>query len=153
MDPNLSLYQNILANETKQVEAYHSDLRWFCGAAVVQVLTMLLILPNFWGWWSIGVDMTLSPFHVAKLLDAPLLRDVNSAAGATGVVRGVGDMKVKLGVVEIRRLRHGVQSEEKEWGMTSGSRLGIDEPRNFVAPIKGMRFTEWGQKFAGRIRR
>lgn len=52
-DPDVSIYQNVAALETIQLNAYQTDLRWYAGAAVLELMTVLLILPMFWGWWYV----------------------------------------------------------------------------------------------------
>ena len=41
--------QTVQAKRTRHQVVVHSDLRWFGAAAAIQLLTILLILPNFWG--------------------------------------------------------------------------------------------------------
>ena len=81
------------------------------------------------GWWNIGVELTLSPFHTAKALDASLLSGVNSAAGSSGVVDEVGDMRLKLGAVDLHR-------------STTRSRIGLDSPERVFRPLKGAGLTD-----------
>ena len=144
IDEGLSVNQTIQAQLMERQTVFHSDLKWFAGAATIQGITIILILPVFWGWWTIGVDMTLSPFQAAKMLDAPLLKDVNSAAGATGISNDIGDQMVKLGLVEVYQTVIPANTDGKlASGVTvlSGSRIGIAEPQAVVRPHKGMRFT------------
>jgi hypothetical protein len=91
---------------------------------ITNLFTLLVI-----GWWNIGVELTLSPFHTAKAFDAPLLKEINSAAGSSGVVDEVGDMRLKLGAVALHR-------------STNRSRMGLDSPERVVRPLKGARFTD-----------
>jgi hypothetical protein len=144
IDEGLSVHQTVQAQRMEKQTIFHSDLRWLAGAAAIQGITIMLIFPIFWGWWIIGVDMTLSPFQAAKMLDAPLLKDVNSAAGATGISNDIGDRKVKLGLFEVYESVIPTNTDGKlASGVTvlSESRIGIAEPQAVVRPRKGMRFT------------
>ena len=40
-----------------------------------------------------GVRVTMSPLEIAKAFEAPLLNNVNSAAGSRGIVNDMGDVK------------------------------------------------------------
>ena len=96
----------------------------------------------FLGWWNIGVELTLSPFHTAKAFDAPLLRAVNSAGGSTGVVEEAGDMHLKLGAVDVHRPEHNAVDIRMKQHGTNRSRIGIDTPEKVIRPLKGARFTD-----------
>ena len=49
IDSPFPINQSVRANRTRDQEVFHSDDRWFIAAAAVQILTMLLILPAYWG--------------------------------------------------------------------------------------------------------
>ena len=136
--------QSVQARQTLSVDVFDASLGWFAGAAAIQIIALLLILPVLWGWWELGlVDLTLSPFHVAKLFDAPLLQDVHSTAGAVGIMRNVGDMQVRLGLVERSPTCQDFYAKEEPCAQSreTKSRLGIAEAHRVAAPQKGMRFT------------
>ena len=40
-DPGLSANQTISAVQTQTLNTFHSDLRWFAGAAILQILTIV----------------------------------------------------------------------------------------------------------------
>jgi hypothetical protein len=144
MDEGLTADQSVQAHQTETLNVFHSDLRWFAGAAAIQIVALILILPVFYGWWKIGLpDLTLSPFHLAKLFDAPLLRDVNSNTGARGIVRDVGSLPVKLGLVETPTYPDTGFNELSTMGLQRrASRVGIAESQRVAVPWKGMRFTK-----------
>lgn len=52
LDPGVSVNQTISAKQEKNQNVFRSDLRWYFGAAVLQLATVLLILPMYWGWVS-----------------------------------------------------------------------------------------------------
>ena len=43
------VHQSVLATRTREQNVFRSDIRWFLGAAAVQIITMLLILPAYYG--------------------------------------------------------------------------------------------------------
>ena len=75
----------------------------------------------------------MSPLDVAQAFEAPLLKNVNSAAGSRGIVRAMGDVKVRLGQVTEQRV------DDPEKGFVK-SRLAIAEADRVVTPQKGTRF-------------
>lgn len=144
LDEGLSVHQTVPAQQTESQNVFHTDLRWFAGAATIQSITIIIVLPVFWGWWNVGVELTLSPFHTAKLLDAPVLECVNSAAGATGISNDLGDRKVQLGLVESLEPSGPTRTDGKLPGGVDflyRSRIGITNPHGVARPRKGMRFT------------
>ena len=142
IEPGLSnVHQVVQANMTRTENVFNSELQWFLAAVAIQVLTIVLILPAYWGWWTIGLELTLSPFQMAKVFNAPVLKGVNSAAGATGVVEEVGNMKLKLGVVDADEIIRGSGGEKDTHDVVSHARLGLDEAGQVWRPPKGARFT------------
>src|ERR1700761_1838206 len=97
IDPGLSSKQIIQAQQVKQQPIARSDLRWWAGAAVIDLLTILVVLPLFNHWWSFDRSRTLSPLELAVAFDAPLVREVPSTRGADGVIQQVGDVRVRFG--------------------------------------------------------
>ena len=144
MDPGSIVHQTVQANLTKEENVFSSDSRWFLGAAAIQILTIVLILPAYWGWWTIGVELTLSPFQTAKAFDAPLFKSINSTAGATGLVDRMGDLRLRLGVVHMESSMDSDVSKRTNSGILSHSRsrIGIAEGHRTFSPRKGARFDE-----------
>ncbi|KAK3615803.1 hypothetical protein LTR56_026366 [Elasticomyces elasticus] len=124
IDPGLAVQQTLQANQTTTEDVYNSDMRWFAGAAALELFAVLMVLPLFWGWWTIGRTNVLSPVELALAFDAPLFRDANSAQGVRKAVQKVGTTKVRYGAV----------------GSTTPYRLGIAECQNVSTPHQGMRF-------------
>lgn len=140
-----SVKQSVKARQTLSVDVFDASLGWFAGAATIQVVAILLVLPVLWGWWELGlVDLTLSPFHVATLFDAPLLQHVHSTVGAVGIMRDVGDMQIKLGLVDTTTpaCANCFPNEYDLSPRNSACRLGVAEAHRVTRPQKGMRFTQ-----------
>lgn len=140
IDPGLRPSQLVQANSTKQENVFHSDLRWFAGAASVQIVAMLLVLPVFWGWWKIGVDLSMSPFHIAKMFGSPVLGDVSSAAGTSAMLREAGSRKVKLGIVNTRSSSNSAHGQSDEVFEDRYAQLRVDALQHVVAPRRGDSF-------------
>ena len=107
----------------------------YAAAAVFELVTVLLVLPMFWGWWTLGTELTLSPFGIALAFGSPLLSSVNSAVGAKGVVRQLGNVELKYGLVA------GEDSKGLPQGGTPLGRLGIARSDHVVGPVEGLRFS------------
>ena len=141
IEPGLSVHQVVPSRLTREENVFKSDIRWFLGAVAIQITTIVLILPAYWGWWTIGVELTLSPFQMAKVFNAPVFKGINSAAGATGVVDEAGAKILKLGVVDADNLSRGACDGNESHDIVSHARLGLDEAHRVWRPPKGARFT------------
>ena len=138
IDDGVSINQTVSAKTVTNI--FSSDFRWFAGAAIVQVATALLILPMFWGWWTLGGDLSMSPLNTALAFNSPVFKDVNSANGAKGVIKALGGMKVKFGVVAVSEQT--TISQSSPGGGCVGGRLGIAESQSVATPQNGMNFRE-----------
>ena len=142
IDPGLSSKQIVQAQQLKKQTIARSDLRWWAGAAIIDLLTILVVLPLFNHWWSFDRSRTLSPLELAMAFDAPLVREVPSTGGAHGVIQQIGDVRVRFGAVvrtddlaendETPGVREGRFSENR-----NRSRLGIGNAENVIALSKG----------------
>lgn len=138
-DPGISVNQTVRATQEKTGNVFQTDLRWYAGAAAIELVTVLLILPMFWGWWTLGCDLTLPPFATALAFDSPILKDINSAFGAKGVVQDLGTMKLKFGVVYSGDELAGDDMTRVKDGFAAG-RLGISESNMVSYAVDGLRF-------------
>lgn len=137
IDPGLSVEQSVSAQVTSLV--FKSDLSWFAGAAILELGAVILILPMFWGFWTLGTTTSLSPLSAALAFDAPLFKDVNSHGGAKGVVQQLGNVKVRFG--HVLEDEDGVAEEtsaDVEDDCVSG-RLGFGVMENVSTPPNGLR--------------
>jgi hypothetical protein len=58
-DSPFPVHQSVRGTITRQENVFHSDIKWFFGAAAVQILTILLILPAYWGGLSFPIRAVL----------------------------------------------------------------------------------------------
>ncbi|KXT16059.1 hypothetical protein AC579_7103 [Pseudocercospora musae] len=100
IDPDLTINQTLRATESLTLNVFRTDLRWFAGAAVLEILAIITIFPIFWGWWKLGVKITMSPLEILKAGEAPLLKGANSGSGSRGIVEEMGDVGVRFGLKE-----------------------------------------------------
>lgn len=135
MDPGVAVNQTVIATDTVHQNVFRTDLRWYAGAAVLELVTILLIIPMFFGRWQLGGNLTLSPFNLALAFDSPFLSDVNSASGARGVVDQVGNTQLKFGAV----LPHHAESQAIPKDVVPG-RLGFGDSGSVVRPRRRARF-------------
>ncbi|KAK3635935.1 hypothetical protein LTR56_014473 [Elasticomyces elasticus] len=141
IDPGLSIKQTLQAEQTVTENVYRSDLRWFAGAAILEIIAVLFVLPLFWGWWTLDKVTLLSPFEVALAFDAPLLKEANSAQGVAAMVRSdMGKTQVKWGAVPDRSKFFDTDSDGTQRNGNAAYRLGIAESQSVMTPHKGMRF-------------
>lgn len=76
IDEGLLLQQSVIANQTVNRNIYHADLRWFGGAAALQMVAILAVAPLFWGYWLQGTSLSMSPLAIAKVSRQPSKRGV-----------------------------------------------------------------------------
>ncbi|KAK5720392.1 hypothetical protein LTR17_015029 [Elasticomyces elasticus] len=137
MDEGLSVDQVIHGNQTTTQNVYRSDLRWFAGAAMLEVMAVMFVLPLFFGWWTLGNAPLLSPMELGLAFDAPCLKEVNSATGSSGVVQKVGDVRLKYGAIYTM---NGPGIEDGKESERMVCRLGIAQSQDVQQPTRGMRF-------------
>lgn len=133
VDHGVATNQTVTALQTGEQNVFRSNMDWFAGAAFIQVITAVLVLTQFWGFWSLGCNLSLSPFSTGLATNATLLKDVNSAAGARGVSEQLGRVKVKLGIAKLTI--NAMQTSDPD---TTG-RLGLDREQNIAKPRNGDR--------------
>jgi hypothetical protein len=113
--------QRSLASVTGIVEEYSTDFGYVAGALVATFVTILLVLPVYWGFWKLGRKVTLGPLEIANAFNAPIIRPEN--------VRGHhADFEEVLQEVGSRRVRYGQLKDAPPGSM------GIAEPECVEKP-------------------
>lgn len=81
---------------------------------------------------------------MAHIFDAPILRNVNSAAGVMEILRQTGDVHVRLGDVGPPQVHPapGVNDPATTQPRYRKSRLGVAESYRVGWPYRGMEFGE-----------
>jgi hypothetical protein len=69
LDPGLEIEYKVEGTQIGNVEVFQSDMAYFAGAAVVELIAMLAILLTYYGWWEFGRTVSLSPLEIAKVCD------------------------------------------------------------------------------------
>lgn len=130
--------QTVLTRVTGIVEEYTTDFHYVAGALVASLVTILLVLPVYWGFWHLGRKVTLGPLEIANAFNAPVIRPRTLRAQH-------GDFDHVLSEVGDRRVRYGQLK-----GAPAGS-LGIAQPEHVVPPRyrESKRFTRGQQGVVG----
>ncbi|KAH9207812.1 hypothetical protein DL95DRAFT_395741 [Leptodontidium sp. 2 PMI_412] len=103
---------NITMTQTSSINVYSSDYKFLGASIALILLSLILIIPLYYGYWKMGRRPTLSPLETAKAFGAPLLRRAGSNMEATGLVKVAGPTKVRYG--EVLREEDGVQVHKLE---------------------------------------
>ncbi|KAJ4988905.1 hypothetical protein SVAN01_05529 [Stagonosporopsis vannaccii] len=130
--------QTALSSVTGIVEEYITDFNYVAGALVATLVTILLVLPVYWGFWHLGRKVTLGPLEIANAFNAPIIKPDNVKAQH-------GDFEEVLQEVGKRRVRYGQLKDAPPGSM------GIAEPESVVQPSyrESRRFTRAQQGVAG----
>jgi hypothetical protein len=80
---------------------YRSHLQWLAAALLITALACIAIELTFKGWWNLGRRVGMSPLEVAKVFDAPLLRQANPNGTGRDIVDAVGKDAVQYGAVSV----------------------------------------------------
>ena len=67
MDSGLPVKTTIIGSKEGSQNIFHTNLHWFGGAAVVELICIALILPTYFGWWKLGRPVSFSPLETAKV--------------------------------------------------------------------------------------
>ena len=123
--------QNITALVTGIVEEYKTNFTYVCGALAATLITVLLVLPVYWGFWQLGRKVTLGPLEISQAFGAPIIAPDNTKAYH-------GDFEQVLMDVGERRVQYG-QLRDAPPGQ-----MGLAEPERVVVPGKRERWRTSG---------
>jgi hypothetical protein len=99
LDDGLEMYHNSTAQPGSMVNVFHTNFAYFAGAAVVEVLCIVVILSTFFGFWRLDRrQMSLSPIEIANAFDSPILAEVHSDVRGSDIARDYGSREVRYGV-------------------------------------------------------
>jgi len=109
------LYKNLSASSTEldlTHTIYRTDYTLLVIGLVLVVVAVASTIPLFWGYWSLGRQVSLSPWEFAKAFHAQSINpeqqhhvlNVGSNAEADDFVEMLGDVKVRYGEVGPQKL-------------------------------------------------
>lgn len=118
--------QTVLTSVTGIVEVYTTNFSYVAGALVATLVTVLLVLPVYWGFWQLGRKVTLGPLEITEAFGAPIVtpeRYKNTHGDFSHILKEVGDRRVQYGQLK---------------GAPPGQ-MGIAEPQAVQFPDKVVR--------------
>ncbi|TKA59721.1 hypothetical protein B0A55_12896 [Friedmanniomyces simplex] len=131
----------LFADPTEDIISSLNETLFRAGVVTAfEVIAVMFVLPLFWGRWTLGKVSLLSPSDVVLAFNAPLLRGANSTKGASGVVKQMGNVQVKFGIVADTSRFYDTDSDGTRVRGSAGYRLGIAEKQRVLTPQKDMRF-------------
>ena len=67
MDPGLQINTTAMGYRQGEHNVYHTNYWYFLAATMVEVVCIALVLPTYWGWWTLGRSVSFSPLELAKV--------------------------------------------------------------------------------------
>ncbi|KAF1851232.1 uncharacterized protein K460DRAFT_351185 [Cucurbitaria berberidis CBS 394.84] len=113
--------QAILTSVTGIVEEYVTSFAYVAGALAATFITLLLVLPVYWGFWQLGRKVTLGPLEISHAFGAPILAPERTKAHH-------GEFDVVLEEVGHRRVQYGQRVDAPP------GHMGIAEPDMVTKP-------------------
>ena len=129
--------QTVITSVTGIVEEYRTNFAYVGGALGATLITVLLVLPVYWGFWQIGRKVTLGPLEISNAFGAPIITPDRTRAYH-------GDFDQVLEDVGKRRVQYG-QLRDAPPGQ-----MGLAEPHLIVVPSKTR---SWGRGGSHKNRR
>jgi hypothetical protein len=96
---NSSTVQTASATEAFLRAIHASHFGYLGGALVAMILSPILVVPLFIGWWRVDRTVTLSPIEIAKAFRAPLLDGHGCNSNVGSLLKELGTREVKYGVL------------------------------------------------------
>ncbi|KAG9196183.1 hypothetical protein G6011_01304 [Alternaria panax] len=130
--------QTIDTSVTGIVEEYKTSYAYVAGALAATFVTVMLVLPVYWGFWQLGRKVTLGPLEISQAFGAPIIAPDKTKAYH-------GDFDQVLEDVGKRRVQYG-QLKNAPPGQ-----MGLAEPERVVVPKVSHRWRVSGQRENRRI--
>lgn len=115
--------QTINTSVTGIVEVYHTEFGYVGGALAATFITLLMVLPVYWGFWQLGRKVTLGPLEISNAFGAPIIAPDRTRAYH-------GDFDQVLEDVGKRRVQYGQLKNAPQ------GQLGLAEPEQVQKPEK-----------------
>ena len=91
----ISLSQTIHnANQTQPALRYKIKYKYWGASATITIFIVLMIVPLFWGFWTLDRRTTLSPFETAAAFQARPLDGVDMKRGTNVLLKEIGKRPV-----------------------------------------------------------
>jgi hypothetical protein len=93
-------HQDFEANVTGIVEQYKTSFKYVGGALAATFITVILVLPVYWGFWQLGRKVTLGPLEISHAFNAPIIapdKTKNHHGDFDEVLNEVGKRRVQYG--------------------------------------------------------
>jgi hypothetical protein len=74
---------------------YRVSWSWYYGSLVITLGIVLLILPTFYGFWTLAQVPSLSPFETARAFQTPILRDERVDEPTPALLKTVGKKNLR----------------------------------------------------------
>ncbi|KAE9378619.1 hypothetical protein N431DRAFT_450566 [Stipitochalara longipes BDJ] len=141
---NSSNIQSVRAVQRASIAVYQSHYLYLALASGFTSLAVIMVLPTFFGYWHLGRKVSMSPIEIAKAFNAPLLKNNDSNADSSQLVKDLGDLGVRYGAASIgsgtsdpKDTKQGISASQAE---LSGKRLEMAPPGEVMQPQKGWVF-------------
>lgn len=92
---NESTPQTITGTQTRTTSFYRSNYGFLTAAVLLTMVSILVVMTTFNGFWTLGRAVSMSPLEIAKAFNAPLLAKEDPNAKAEELVRSSGKRNVR----------------------------------------------------------
>jgi hypothetical protein len=99
-EKNNMAHQTIETAVTGIVEQYKTSFAYVGGALAATFITVLFVLPVYWGFWQLGRKVTLGPLEISHAFNAPIIapdKTKNHHGDFDEVLNEVGKRRVQYG--------------------------------------------------------
>lgn len=128
-----SMQQSVVGSVSGTTEIFKTDLRWFAGAAALQLVCIVCIASVYWGWWRLGREVSFSPLEIANAFEAPSLADRNSNATGKQIALGP-ELRLRYGATGV------LVTDDDGISHREGRMLAFADPAKVYRPLNHVRF-------------
>ncbi|KAK4445146.1 hypothetical protein QBC34DRAFT_473034 [Podospora aff. communis PSN243] len=92
--------QQVPMRQTRTIQVFRSNYAFLVGGVAVMLVATIGVMPLFYGFWTLGREVSLSPVEMAKAFGAPVLEGSGAGVTAEAIARSeVGRVGVQYGEV------------------------------------------------------
>ena len=96
---NSSTVQVVAGTAARTTNVYRSHYGFLAGAVALTLVSILVVLATFNGYWRLGRSVSMSPIEIVKAFNASLLAAEDSNAEAKELVKSAGAQAVRYRLV------------------------------------------------------